>query len=282
MATNGRTDVNPETGEIVEDVAPEAGTLRLITDAEIDRQISTAKRYPRSIVAFKRQALEMATLDEQTAGSMFYVLPRDGKRIEGPSVRLAEIVGSAWGNLRYGARIVEVGATVVRAQGVAYDLEKNVSASVEVSRRITDRRGKRYSEDMIGVTSNAACAVALRQAIFKVVPFAYVKDIYQTAQKVSLGKGLTMAQRRARAFEWFGKLGAKQEQVLKMAGVGGVDDLGEDELVVLRGIMTSIQEGETSIEEVLRQLDQAAGEPVKPGEGGGLDQLADKMEAVAQ
>src|SRR6185369_14649302 len=75
---------------------------------EIDIQIATAKRYPRSITAFKRQCLEMATLDEETAGSMYYVLPRAGKKIEGPSVRLAEIAGSAWGNLRSKSYIVEV------------------------------------------------------------------------------------------------------------------------------------------------------------------------------
>ena len=49
----------------------------------------------------------MATIDAEVAGSCFYKLSRGGKTIEGPSVRLAEIVASAWGNLKFGARIID-------------------------------------------------------------------------------------------------------------------------------------------------------------------------------
>lgn len=57
------------------------GTLEQITRGEIDMQIATAKKYPRSISKFKAKALEMATLDEETAESCFYNLPREGKEI---------------------------------------------------------------------------------------------------------------------------------------------------------------------------------------------------------
>src|SRR4051812_35203832 len=83
--------------------------------AEIDIQISTAKHYPRSIKAFKQQALDMATFDEETASGCFYSLPRGGKPVEGPSARLAEIVLSAWGNVRADARVVSADATEITA-----------------------------------------------------------------------------------------------------------------------------------------------------------------------
>src|SRR6185436_14130544 len=72
--------------------------LETQTRGEIDMQISTAKKWPRSIKKFKETAAEMATLDEDTAAACIYALPRDGKTIEGPSARLAEIILSAWGN----------------------------------------------------------------------------------------------------------------------------------------------------------------------------------------
>jgi hypothetical protein len=234
------------------------GMLASLNRAEIDIQITTARRYPRSIVGFKRQALEMATLDEDTAGSMFYVLPRSGKKIEGPSVRLAEVVGSAWGNMRYGARVVEIGDHYVTAQGAAFDLEKNLACTVEVRRRITDRNGRRYNDDMIGVTANAACSVALRQAIFKVVPFAYVKSIYEEAKKASLGNALTMEQRRQRALDWYAKIGAKPEHVLRILGRKGVDDITVDDLVTLQGFRTAIQDGETTLAQILADVDSTA------------------------
>ena len=249
---NGESGVSIDLGELAD-----GGTLSKLMRAEIDVQIATAKRYPRSVTGFKREAEEMATLDEETAGSMFYVLPRAGKSIEGPSVRLAEIVGSAWSNLRYEARVVEIADRYISAQGTCFDLEKNVAARVEVRRRITDKKGRRYNDDMIAVTANAACSIALRQAIFKVVPFAYVKDIYEKAKVVAIGKGLTMDQRRNRALEWFGKVGAKSEQILKILGRKGLEDITVDDLIILQGIKTAIQDNETTWDGIIEEKGQS-------------------------
>lgn len=237
-------------GELVTTDPAEFGALMAITRGEIDTQIATAKRYPRSLVNFKKQALEFATIDEETAQSMFYVLPRAGKKIEGPSVRLAEVVGSCWGNLRYGARIVATEDNFIVAQGTCADLEKNVAAAVEVRRRITDRKGNRYNDDMIGVTSNAACAVALRQAIFKVVPFAFVKQVYEQAKLTSLGKAQSMAERRDKMVGWFAKIGVSEAQVLACIERKGVEEISLDDLIVLKGLATAIKDGEATIESV--------------------------------
>jgi hypothetical protein len=252
MATDQQANQAPLVGEEYEDRPAEIVPLTAIdaiTRSEIDIQIATAKRFPRSIAAFLQQAREMATLDEETAASMFYVLPRAGKKIEGPSVRLAEIVGSAWGNLRYGARVVEIGATHVTAQGACFDLEKNIAANIEVRRRITNKDGRRYNDDMIGTTCNAAASIALRQAIFKVIPFTYVKAIYEDARTISIGKALTMEQRRARAFEWFAKLGVSEAQVLTMLEQKGIEDVTTEDLIVLTGLRTAIKDGETTVAE---------------------------------
>src|SRR5678816_4803120 len=99
---------------------------------------------------------------------MFYSLPRGGRNIVGPSVRFAEVVASSWGNIRSGARIIDIDDKFITAQGQCFDLEKNICVQVEVKRRITKKDGKRYDDDMIGVTGNAACSISLRNAVFKV------------------------------------------------------------------------------------------------------------------
>src|SRR5258708_5503124 len=90
----------------------------LVTRAEYDVQIATAKRYPRSIKQFIDNAMEMVTLSEQIADDCIYALPRDGKTIEGPSARFAEMILHAWGHTRAGARIVNEDSRFVTAQGV--------------------------------------------------------------------------------------------------------------------------------------------------------------------
>ncbi len=81
--------------------------LELMQRAEIDMQVSTAKKYPRpDPSAIKKKMESFATMDEETAESCFYSLPRDGKTIQGPSVRLAEIAVACYGNLRAASRVI--------------------------------------------------------------------------------------------------------------------------------------------------------------------------------
>lgn len=247
---NQSVDVQPQPPSF----ASEGFTLS--RNEEIDVQIQTAKKYPRKLTTFKQRATQMATLDEETAASMFYALPRGGKPIEGPSIRIAEVVASAYGNLRVGARIIEVGEKYVTAQGACHDLENNVAVTVEVRRRITNKNGSRYNDDMIGVTSNAALSIAARNAIFKVIPMAYTKPVYQAARKVAIGDARTLAANRAEAIAYFGKMGATEAQVLATLGVAGVDDVGLEQLALLKGLATAIRDGETTVD--------AAFPPVKP------------------
>lgn len=244
----------PEAGHkpVAEGTILDASTaIMAMNKAEIDIQIATAHAYPRSITRFRKLALELATLDEETSSSMFYCLPRGGKKIEGPSARLAEVVGASWGNLRYGARIVAIDKDFVTAQGACHDLETNNAATVEVKRRITDSKGRRFNDDMIQTTCNAACSIALRQAIFKVVPFAFVKPIYEAARQASIGDAKTMSEKRAAAIDWFKKVGATEKQVLEALGREGIEEVTNDDLITLKGLATAIKEGDTTVEEAL-------------------------------
>jgi len=234
------------------------GALEAVQRAEVDIQIATAKRFPRSVRAFLDEAVEMATLDEETAASMFYVLPRGGKQIEGPSVRLAEVVASCWRNIRVDSNIEAIGDTHITAVGAAFDLERNVAARIRVKRRITDKRGKRYNDDMIGTTCNAATSIALREAVFKVVPRAFVKSIYDAAKAASVGKEKTMEQRRKGAFDWFQQQGIKPKVVLDYLGRKGPEDVTLDDLILLRGVRTAIMDGETTAERAFAKEDTAS------------------------
>lgn len=243
---------------------------------EVDMQVATAKRYPRKLTTFQREALSMATLDEDTAASCFYVLPRDGKSIEGPSARLAEIISAAWGNLRIDARVIDVSGDSLTAQAACWDVERNVAVRIEVRRRITGKRG-RYNEDMINVTANAAISIALRNAVFKVVPGAYWKPIFERCKSVAGGDAQSLGTTRAKWIEYFGKQGVNQERVLNMLGAASMEDVTLQQVVTLQGVATAIREGSTTIEEVF--ADDGA-QPSRPAERPrSLDDLKAQAEA---
>lgn len=245
-------------GREVPSMSVESGTVALLNKSEIDMQIATAHRYPRSIKRFRDESLQMVTLNESVAESCIYALPRGGKTIEGPSARFAEVVASAWGNCRAGARTISDQGDFVTAQGVFHDLERNVAITYEVQRRITDAKGRRYNADMIGVTANAACSVALRNAILKGVPKAFWDDMYQAARKTVMGDFKTLANRRAEAMKAFMAFGVTEAQVLAKLEVSGVEDIGLEHLVTLRGLLTALREGDTTPEQAFASGDVAA------------------------
>ena len=78
--------------------------LEALNRGEVDMMIVTAKKYPRDIARIKQKIEQLATLDEETAEMCFYAIPRDGKTIEGPSVRLAEIALTCYTNIKAGFR----------------------------------------------------------------------------------------------------------------------------------------------------------------------------------
>ena len=253
--------------EIVDEKIDGSLALTALTRAEIDMQQATARAFPRSIKEFKQQALELATLDEDTAASMFYRLPRgkndDGsvKYVEGPSVRLAEVIRYSWGHIRSEAFISEIDDKFVTATGTCYDVQKNVAARVSVKRRITDSRGRRFKDDMIAVTSNAACSIAAREATFRVIPRALFKDIYSAARKTAVGTEATLKSRRTRCIEFFAKKGISEARVLAKLGRKGVDDITLDDLSFLTGLRTSIQDEEITAEAAFAVDDDKAPSP---------------------
>lgn len=232
-----------------ESMTVESGTVGLLARAEVDVQIATARRYPRSLQAFRNEAMEMVTLTEAIAAECIYALPRDGKTIEGPSARFAEIIASAWGNCRAGARIVNEGPEFVTAQGVFHDLQRNVAITYEQQRRITNKHGKRFGTDMIAVTGNAASSIALRNAILKGVPKAFWADMYDAARKTAMGDVKTLANRRAEAIKLFQGYGVTAAQIFAVLEVAGEEEITLDHLLTLRGMATAIKEGDTTPEQ---------------------------------
>ena len=233
----------------VEIMQAEGSTVALLNKSEIDQQITTAKKYPRSISKFIDEATQMVTLNESIAQQCIYALPRDGKTIEGASARFGEIVASAWGNCRAGARVVNEGNDFITAQGVFHDLERNVAITYEVQRRIVDKYGKRFKPDMIGVTANAACSIALRNSILKGIPKAFWEPLYHKARKVVAGDIKTLANKRADAMSQFAIFGITEPQILAKLERSGSEDITIDDLVTLFGLLTAIKDGDTSPEQ---------------------------------
>jgi hypothetical protein len=224
--------------------------------ATIDVQISTAKAYPRNVKRSVENSIAIVTLDQETAATCTYSLPRGNKPITGPSVHLAKILAQNWGNLRCEAKVVEIGTKQITSQAVAFDLENNLAIKVEVKRSIMDKNGKRYSDDMVTVTGNAANAIALRNAILSVIPKAIVDKVYNEAKHTITGdlsdKTKLIAKRKKVMDGFIETYGLHEKDVLNAIGKAAVEHITQDDLVVLIGIGQAIKDGDTTIAEAFK------------------------------
>ena len=94
-----------------------------VVKAELDTQITTARAFPRSVQTAINDINQLATMNEQMAGECVYALPRSGKPLRGPSIRLAEIIAQCWGNCVSKTRMVSVDriSRTVTAEGIIHE-----------------------------------------------------------------------------------------------------------------------------------------------------------------
>lgn len=245
--------------EVLQVEAPNPAQLVASLDraerANIDIQVSTAKQYPRSISRCANNAVAIATMDKDTAQSCGYALPRGGKPITGPSVHLAKIIAQQYGNLRAEAKVVEITDKQVVSRGTAWDLENNYAVSFEVRRSIVGKNGKRFSDDMITVTGNAANSIAYRNAIFGIVPKSITDKAYKAAQHLitgDLSDEEKLIKRRDGAIKHFtDTYGITEEEVIKLCGKHTVNQIQADEIALLLGFAQSLKDGDTTVEEIM-------------------------------
>jgi hypothetical protein len=162
---------------------------------------------------------------------------------------MAEIIAGAWGNLRVQTRIIGNDGKTITAMGICHDLETNVAVSVEVKRRITDKNGRTYSEDMQVVTGNAASAIAFRNAVLKVVPKAVTKRVIADVKKVAMGQSLDLETSRQRMIEYFGKLGVNEALLLEYLELQKREEIDKERVFELRALANAIKEGTTTVDE---------------------------------
>ncbi len=224
--------------------------------ANVDSQVATAKQYPRDLARSINNSIAMATMDYNTAQSCGYALPRGGKPITGPSVHLAKLIVSNWGNIRAEAKVVQVTDKQVVSRGTCWDLENNVATAFEVRRSIIGKGGKRFTDDMITVTGNAANSIAYRNAVFSVIPKAVTDKVYQAAQHFitgDLSDEEKVVARRKKCIDFFrDEYGISEDEVVMLCGKQTVNQIKADQIALLLGITQSLKDGDTTVEELMK------------------------------
>ena len=233
------------------EVIPNSMALGAMVRAEIDSQITTAKMYPRDLSKFKNDAIAIVCMDESIAESCMYALKVDGKTITGPSVRLAEIIVSTYGNIKVAGRIISNNGNTIVVEAVCLDLEKNVGVSMPVTRSIRNKEGRQYSAHLQNVTTMAGLSIAYRNAVLKVVPLALTKVIQDAAKNMIAGAPADLPITRAKCLQFFqDTYKVSSDMILKSLGKYSIEAITLEDIVILKGYATAIRDQESTIEEL--------------------------------
>ena len=249
---------NYEVAQVAQGDAQSVIQMDAIEKANVDVQVSTAKQFPRNITRAIQNSIVMATIDPDTAQTMRYALPRGGKPITGPSVHLAKLIVSNWGNIRAEAKVVQITDSQVVSRGTCWDLENNVATAIEIRRNIKSKNGQRFSDDMITVVGNAANSIAFRNAVFSTIPKAVTDKVYKAAQECitgDLSDEAKLLQKRTNCLKFFNdEYGITEEEVIKLCGKQTVNQIKADEIALMLGIYQSLKDGDTTVEEVMEPI----------------------------
>jgi len=249
-------------GEVIPPQREEQALIVDLERAQIDQMIATAHKYPRSLEVFDKTVFRMATYNEAAAENCVYSLPRGGKPIIGPSIGFANIVATAWGNCVDGSRWVATDRKekVVVAEGVFHDYQTNRKVVISEQRRIVNKNGGIFTDDMIIVTSKAAGAIARRNAILQVVPRGMWFPAFEAALQLVRGTGETFVERKEKTIRAFAQFGVKPEQLWGLLDIKGDADMTLEHIPVLRGAYAALRDGSTTVEEMF--------DPRRMGRGG--------------
>ena len=249
-----------ETGALGPQHVQEAGLSAIARDeGELKAGVVMAKKFPRNeLTSYNRlmKSCERPSL----AGAATYCFPRGGQNIEGPSVDLAREAARCWGNIRYGLRIIAETEEQVHIQGVAFDLETNNLVSAEdkfkklVQRKISGSlQWIKPDERDLRELVNRRGAICVRNALLQLLPPDVIDDAVMKAKETmtKAAKGeIKQDPKKAISslISAFGQLGVTSEMVAKYLE-HDLEIITEKEMVELRGIWKSINDGNSRREE---------------------------------
>lgn len=176
---------------------PTASASLSLSGNLLDVMLDVARRSPRNLEVVLENAKQEIAIVPELAKRCYYSIPftdreSDSKKmVEGPSIKLANIVARLFKNCVVSGRIVEEDATRIKVEGLCYDLENNVlrTAPISVSKTYVKKGGKGiafWPADQLNRQVQSGVSKGARNAVFNVVPVWLVDQCFQYAKHLAL------------------------------------------------------------------------------------------------
>lgn len=250
--------------------------------SEIQAMVFMAKQFPRNQIQAADRILNACTR-QTLADSAVYSYPRGGQNVEGPSIRLAEVLAQNWGNIDFGIRELSQENGVSTVEAYAWDLETNVRQAKVfqvVHKRVSKGGAKTLTDprDIYEIVANQGSR-RLRACILSVIP----GDIVEAAlaqcsitQAASVGtKPEEVKETIRKLTEAMGKFGINPENIQDRYQCR-LEAIRPAQIVELRKIYTSLKDG------MSKPSDWFAIQEVKKSDAQDLNAMVDGAAAIEE
>lgn len=220
---------------------------------EVKAQIFMARQFPRNVFQAEQRILD-ACKRQSLAEVAIYSYPRGGTRVEGPSIRLAEVIAQNWGNIAFGVKELEQRPGESIAMAYAWDLETNVrQEKVFTVKHSYKSKGQiKHLEDPRDIYEKVANdgARRLRACILGIIPGDIVEAAVEECKKTLTGNNkVPLKDRIANALKAFKeKFRVTQEMIESRFGYKA-DAFTEYDYLELIKIFNSLKDGMSSVDD---------------------------------
>jgi hypothetical protein len=255
-----------------------AGTVAIESEravAEAQGKMVLAKRFPRDTAMAAARAID-ACKRPSLAEAGLYRYSRGGGNVEGPSIRLAEELARCWGNIEYGLRELSRKEGYSEMEAFAWDLETNVRSVQNFTvRHIRDKKGGGQAlheeRDIYEITANMGSRRVRARILAILPPDLTDAAVAQVRKTLRDGSELPLADRINSMVRFLSGHGVTTAMLVAYLG-HPIDQTTPDELVDLKGIATSLKDGQSKAADHFGPKADAVVDAAKPGKLDALEQ----------
>ncbi len=213
--------------------------------AEVQAAMMIARMNPRNPIAAMDRILNACTRPS-LADAAVYTYAKGGSNVSGPSIRLAEAMAQAWGNLQFGIRELDQANSESTVQAYAWDVETNTRREMtfQVPHLRYTRKGSYKLEDPREIYELVANQGArrLRACILAVIPGDVTEAAVAQCEITMRTKADASPEAMQKMMAAFEPFGVTKEQIEKRIQ-RRLDAIQPAQVVSLKKIYASLRDG---------------------------------------
>lgn len=231
---------------------------------EVQAMMVIAKKFPRDPIEAMDRILQACARPTLAEGAL-YSYSRGGAEVTGPSIRLAEAMAQAWGNIQFGIRELSQANGESTVEAFAWDIETNTRQVkvFQVPHSRYTRNGSKKLEDPRDIYELVANngARRLRACILGVIPGDVQEAAVKQCESTLSSSADTSPEAIKRLTEAFAEYGVTVDMIQKRIQ-RRMDAILPAQVIQLRKIYASLRDGMSSPAEWFEGAAQPVVQPV--------------------